>query len=191
VSPEEFSGRLEKWHPTCPSDSWRGIMHSFDLGVFEQQDVVVRPKRKKIESPLRALAATFLTLAASVPSAFAQQAPTATANKAASDLPPAPVPTQTEPLFLRQSARDFSNPAGHLLSNPINIYRPTTIAKADFNNSIRLQGIGEGWQDLPEPVRCDCACPREQLRHRHRSLLPRHCRYRPVARQRREQACAA
>ncbi|MGA2726951.1 MAG: TolC family protein [Terracidiphilus sp.] len=116
-------------------------MHSFDTSVFEQQDVVVRPKRKKIESPLRAFAATFLTLAACVPSGYAQQAPTATTNKAASELPSAPVPTQTEPLTLRQSARDFSKPAGRLAGDPINMYRPTTIAKADFNNSVRLQDL--------------------------------------------------
>jgi outer membrane protein TolC len=109
--------------------------------VFEEQDVVVRPKRKKIESPLRAFAATFLTLAACVPSGYAQQAPTATTNKAASELPSAPVPTQTEPLTLRQSARDFSKPAGRLAGDPINMYRPTTIAKADFNNSVRLQDL--------------------------------------------------
>jgi outer membrane protein len=116
-------------------------MHSFDIGVFEKQDVVVRQKKKKSGSPLRAFAATFLTLAACVPSGFAQQAPTATPSKAASDLPPAPVPTQTEPLTLRQSARDFSKPAGGLLGDPINMYRSTTIAKADFNNSIRLQEL--------------------------------------------------
>jgi outer membrane protein len=116
-------------------------MHSFDIGVFEKQDVVVRQRKKKSGSPLRAFAAIFLTLAACVPSGFAQQSPTATPNKAASDLPPAPVPTQTEPLFLRQSARDFSKPAGRLLGDPINLYRPTTIAKADFNNSVRLQDL--------------------------------------------------
>ena len=116
-------------------------MHSFDTSVFEQQDVVVRPKRKKIESPLRAFAATFLTLAACVPSGYAQQAPTATTNKAASELPSAPVPTQTEPLTLRQSARDFSKPAGRLAGDPINMYRPTTITKADFNNYVRLQDL--------------------------------------------------
>ncbi|HEY1766517.1 MAG TPA: TolC family protein [Terracidiphilus sp.] len=48
------------------------------------------------------------------------------------------MPTATEPLFLRPSARDFSKPAGRLLGNPINLYRPTTIARADFNNSMRL-----------------------------------------------------
>ena len=116
-------------------------MHSFDTGVFEQQDVVVRQRKKKSESPLRAFAATFLTLAACVPSGYAQQVPTATTNKAASELPSAPVPTQTEPLTLRQSARDFSKPAGRLAGDPINLYRPTTIAKADFNNSVRMQDL--------------------------------------------------
>ncbi len=51
------------------------------------------------------------------------------------------MPTQTEPLTLRQSSRDFSKPAGRLFGDPINMYRPTTIAKADFNNSVRLQEL--------------------------------------------------
>jgi outer membrane protein TolC len=48
---------------------------------------------------------------------------------------------QTEPLDLRQSARDFSIPAGRLLGNPINIYRPTSIDKASFANSVRLTDL--------------------------------------------------
>jgi outer membrane protein TolC len=43
--------------------------------------------------------------------------------------------------MLRQSERDFSKPAGGLLGDPINMYRPTTIARADFNNSVRLQDL--------------------------------------------------
>jgi outer membrane protein TolC len=85
-----------------------------------------------------------LTLAAGVPSGFAQQAttaPTVPTNKAASSLPAAPEPMQTEPLDLRQSERNFSNPSHPLLGNPINMYRPTTIAKADFNNSVRLTDL--------------------------------------------------
>jgi outer membrane protein TolC len=82
-----------------------------------------------------------LTLTTCVPAGFAQQAPTQTVNNAASPLPSAPVPTQTEPLMLRPSARDFSKPAGRLFGDPINMYRPTTIAKADFNNSLRLQEL--------------------------------------------------
>jgi outer membrane protein TolC len=82
-----------------------------------------------------------ISLAASVPPGFSQQTPTGQAPAAASPLPSAPVPTQTEPLTLRQSARDFSKPAGGLLGNPINMYRPTTIATADFNNSVRLTDL--------------------------------------------------
>jgi outer membrane protein TolC len=87
------------------------------------------------------VAAVVLTLTAGLPSGFSQQAPIETTNGAASPLPAAPVPTQTEPLSLRQSARDFSKPAGHLLGNPINMYRPTSIAKADFENSVRLTDL--------------------------------------------------
>lgn len=117
-------------------------MHWSDIRVFEEPDVVVQRKKRNMgSSRLRATAAALLTLAAGVPTGFAQDAPTASTNKAASSLPSAPVPTQTEPLNLRQSDRDFSKPAGHLLGNPINIYRPTTIARADFNNSVRLQDL--------------------------------------------------
>jgi outer membrane protein len=116
-------------------------MHLFGIRVFEQQDATTRQMKRQIGTRLRALAAATLTLATCMPSGFAQQAPTASTSKSASDLPAAPVPTQTEPLMLRPSARDFSKPAGRLLGDPINMYRPTTIAKADFNNSVRLQEL--------------------------------------------------
>jgi outer membrane protein len=116
-------------------------MHLFGIRVFEQQDATTRQVKRQTGTRLRALAAATLTLATCVPSGFAQQTPTASTSKSASDLPAAPVPTQTEPLMLRQSARDFSKPAGRLLGDPINVYRPTTIAKADFNNSVRLQEL--------------------------------------------------
>ncbi len=113
-------------------------MHLFGIGVFEQQDETTRQARGKSSRPLRALAAAMLTLAAGAPSGFAQQtAPTVT-DKAASSLPAAPAPVLTEPLNLRQTQRDFSKPAGRLLGDPINWYRPTSIAKASFANSVRL-----------------------------------------------------
>ena len=58
-----------------------------------------------------------------------------------SDLPRLRRPCLTEPFDLRPSARDFSKPAGRLLGNPINMYRPTTIAKASFANSVRLDDL--------------------------------------------------
>ena len=89
---------------------------------------------------LRAVAAILLTLAATTPPGYAQQEGTATAppDKAASDLPVAPVPVATQPIPLRTSDRDYSKAFGTWHGNPINIYRPTTIAKASFANSVRL-----------------------------------------------------
>jgi outer membrane protein TolC len=89
---------------------------------------------------LRAIAAVMLTLTAGVPPGFAQQigAGSSAPDKAASVLPSAPTPILTGPLSLRPSARDFSKPAGRLWGNPINAYRPTSIAKANFANSVRL-----------------------------------------------------
>jgi outer membrane protein TolC len=89
---------------------------------------------------LQAIAAVMLTLTAGVPPGFAQQigAGSSAPDKAASVLPSAPTPTLTGPLNLRPSERDFSKPAGRLWGNPINAYRPTSIAKANFANSVRL-----------------------------------------------------
>ena len=101
--------------------------------------------RRKRAGGLRAVAAVLLGLAAGTPYGFSQEAPTQTpaqtTSPAASTLPSAPVPVATEPLNLRQSGRDFSKPAGRLFGDPINMYRPTTIAKADFNNSVRLTDL--------------------------------------------------
>ena len=92
---------------------------------------------------LRAVAAILLTLAATTPPGYAQQEGTATAppDKAASDLPVAPVPVATQPIPLRTSDRDYSKAFGTWHGNPINIYRPTTIAKASFANSVRLTDL--------------------------------------------------
>ena len=92
---------------------------------------------------LRAVAAILLTLAATTPPGYAQQEGTATAppDNAASDLPVAPVPVATQPIPLRTSDRDYSKAFGTWHGNPINIYRPTTIAKASFANSVRLADL--------------------------------------------------
>ena len=42
---------------------------------------------------------------------------------------------------LRTSSRDYSKPFGSWLRNPIGVYRPTTIGKASFNNSVRLADL--------------------------------------------------
>jgi outer membrane protein TolC len=56
-------------------------------------------------------------------------------------LPSAPAPRPTEPVSLRTSERDFTKPLGHFLPNPVSVYRPTTIAKASFTNSVRLTDL--------------------------------------------------
>ena len=91
---------------------------------------------------LRAIAAMLLTLSATMPTGYAQQAGTASAppDKAASELPVAPVPVATQPIPLRTSGRDYSKPFGYWF-DPINVYRPTTIAKASFANSVRLADL--------------------------------------------------
>jgi outer membrane protein len=116
-------------------------MHLDGTRVFGRKSATAGKGAARAGNRLRALAAVMISLAASVPPGFSQQTPTGQTPAAASPLPSAPVPTQTEPLTLRQSARDFSKPAGGLLGNPINMYRPTTIAKADFNNSVRLTDL--------------------------------------------------
>jgi outer membrane protein TolC len=115
-------------------------MHLFGKRIFEQQEKAARSVRGEAGYRLRAVAAVMLTLAAGSPSGFAQQigAGATGPDKAASELPAAPAPVLTEPLDLRQSKRDFSKPAGGLLGNPIRAYMPTTIAKASFQNSVRL-----------------------------------------------------
>ncbi len=116
-------------------------MHLQSRRVFGRQSVAASEKTGQTGNRLRAMAAILLALSTGVPQGYGQQTPTQTTTKSASELPAAPVPEQTEPLSLRQSARDFSKPAGRLLGDPINMYRPTTIAKADFNNSVRLRDL--------------------------------------------------
>jgi outer membrane protein TolC len=121
-------------------------MHLFDLGVFEQQDETARVMREQAGrgqagKRLRAVAAVMLTLAAGVPSGFAQQPTAAVPDKSASDLPAAPAPVLTEPFTLRTSQRDFSQPAARFRGNPINPYRATSVPKASFVNSVRLTDL--------------------------------------------------
>jgi outer membrane protein len=120
-------------------------MHSYGIRVFEEQKQGVRPVRGQAGKRLRAIAAVMLTLAAGVPSGFSQQAVQGagakTPEKQASDLPPEPAPVLTQPLDLRTSARNFSKPAGRLWGNPLNTFKPTSIPKASFVNSVRLTDL--------------------------------------------------
>ncbi|MGA9070507.1 MAG: TolC family protein [Terracidiphilus sp.] len=117
-------------------------MHLFGKSVLQKQEVEAAGKKAQpAGNRLRAVAALMLALTTALPSGFAQQVAATAPDKAASELPAAPAPVQTEPLDLRQSSRDFSVPSGRLLGNPINKYRPTTISKASFANSVRLTDL--------------------------------------------------
>ena len=96
--------------------------------------------RREAGTKLRAAAAVMLTLASSMPASLGAQTPAGSqGDKASSGLPPAPTPTATEPFDLNRSARDFSKPYAGFFS--INKYRPTTISKASFENSVRLKDM--------------------------------------------------
>ncbi len=92
---------------------------------------------------LRAVAGVLLTLVATMPPSYGQQAGAGSngPDKAASALPLAPVPVATQPYPLRTSSRDYSKPLGSWLRNPIGVYMPTNIPKASFTNSVRLADL--------------------------------------------------
>ena len=120
----------------------------FGRRVFEDQKPASLAVKRNRGQRLRAVTAAMLTLAAGVPSGFAQQqsggvtgAGEKRPEKQASLLPAAPAPVLTQPLDLRPTNRDYSKPFGPLLGNPISMYRPTTIGKASFANSVRLENL--------------------------------------------------
>jgi outer membrane protein TolC len=92
---------------------------------------------------LRAVAAVLLTLTATMPPGVAQESGAGSKgpDKAASELPVAPTPVATQPIPLRTSSRDYSKAFATWFGNPINIYRPTSVPKASFNNSVRLTDL--------------------------------------------------
>jgi outer membrane protein len=123
-------------------------MQLFGIRVFREQKVTARPVKRRAGERLRAVTAVMLTLAAGVPQGFAQQqsggvtgAGAKQPEKQGSPLPAAPAPIMTQPLDLRPTNRDFTKPAGPLLGNPIGPYRPTSIPKASFANSVRLDDL--------------------------------------------------
>ncbi len=104
-------------------------------------------ERRQPQARLRAFGLILLTLAASMPG-LAQQAQQPNQNiqsvkrdKEGSPLPDTPIPTLTEPLWLRPSSRDFSKPYAGLWGAPWKPYMPTTVEKANFSNSVRMTDL--------------------------------------------------
>jgi outer membrane protein TolC len=117
-------------------------MHLFGICIFEQQEKTAVSRHNQARKRLCAVAAVLLAWVAGISSGYAQAGAGASApDKAASELPSAPSVVLTEPVNLRPSLRDFSKPAGRFLGNPFNMYRPTSIGKASFANSVRLTDL--------------------------------------------------
>jgi len=120
--------------PFCPNRVVNGQMHA--SGALAQN-----PNGSR----LRSLAAVLLTLVSCMPGGYAQQTVTGAGSKrpekAASNLPAAPAPEPTRPLALRPTARDFSKAYANFLDVPWKMYAPTTIPKASFENSVRLEDL--------------------------------------------------
>ncbi len=100
-----------------------------------------RSRGNKGETKLRACAAVMLTLVSCMPSSLIAQTPAGSngPDREASALPAAPAPIATEPFDLNRASRDFSKPYAGIWS--FNKYRPTSIGKASFVNSVRLSDM--------------------------------------------------
>jgi outer membrane protein len=102
-------------------------------------------RRGRETGRLRAAAVVVLGLMAGMPSGFGQQSSSQAivqpGDKVMSDLPVLPTPTPTEPLYLRPAARDFSKPYAPMMGNPFKVYGSTSIPKASFTNSVRLNDL--------------------------------------------------
>jgi outer membrane protein TolC len=94
-------------------------------------------KTSTLFAKLKAAAAISLLLAGTAPS-YAQ-VPQQTAP-AAPGLPPEPTPNPTQPLFMRDTPRDFSKPRGYW-PNIAAPYSPTTVPPANFLNSVQLDNL--------------------------------------------------
>jgi len=123
---------------TCESDRSR------ETGRGECSEISHGEKARETASGrLRAIAAVLLTLASTMPAGYGQQesAGAKGPDKAASQLPAAPTPEPTSPTPLRTSDRYYARPFAGWLGDPINIFLPTSIPKASFVNSVRLNDL--------------------------------------------------
>src|SRR6516225_4387335 len=112
--------------------------------VLKSANGEVRTKdSEKAGNRLRAVAAILLTLTSCMPSSFAQEpvvgAGSKGPDKEASTLPTAPTPITTQ--VLHTSGQDFSKAYANFAGNPLNMYKPTSIPKASFTNSVRLADL--------------------------------------------------
>lgn len=117
-------------------------MQLYGPGVSMRRERSAHAVPGKLGMNLRGVAAIMLGLLTGMPAAFAQQGkPVPPKSSAASALPAEPQPIATEPLSLRDTARDYSRPAGDIFRNPQKMYMPTHVPPASFVNSVRLDDL--------------------------------------------------
>jgi outer membrane protein len=100
-------------------------------------------KQNSLFAKLKGAAAISCLLASTLPSYAQVQVPPPAPQQsapAATGLPPEPLPNYTQPLFLRDTNRDFSKPRGYW-PNPIAPWSPTTVQPPNFANSLQLDGL--------------------------------------------------
>ncbi len=97
--------------------------------------------RRTGASNLRAMAVLALGFATALPPGVAQQAQAPARDTVLTELPSAPAPIATDPLFLRDTDRDYSKPFSIFKGNPLKIYKGTDVPKASFTNSVRLADL--------------------------------------------------
>ena len=109
--------------------------------AMEDTKVPASKSRSRGPGHLRAAAVVLLGMTAGMPPGFAQQAAPQAGDKVLQGLPAEPVPVPTEPLYLRPTARDFSKPYAPMTGNPFKTFGTTSIPKASFTNSMRLDDL--------------------------------------------------
>jgi len=110
--------------------------------INEPMKIANGRNRKQNSGRLRAAAVVLLGLTAGMPQGFAQQTAPQAGDKVLNELPAAPAPVPTEPLYLRDTTKDFSKPHG-FFPNPLKIYtgKDTDVPPANFMNSVRLSDL--------------------------------------------------
>jgi outer membrane protein len=108
------------------------------LNVVDSRTGERASRKVRVIGNLRTVAVTLLAFSTAMPPGFAQQTAPQAGDKVLKELPAAPAPIPTEPLFMRDTQRDFSKPPHGWSFNPIGVYRPTTVPEANFMNSLRM-----------------------------------------------------
>jgi outer membrane protein TolC len=89
---------------------------------------------------LRTATVLMLGLSTAMPPGFAQQTAPQAGDKVLTELPAAPSPVATEPLFLRDTTQDFTKPHS-IFPNPLKIFTGPDVPNPNFMNSLRMNDL--------------------------------------------------